>query len=236
MKKNKEFHGIILDMTILLLLVFITTLICCYTTRIDELYDFLYYERQKKYLEILVIFALTSFYLGIFILRRFLELRSVIKKANTDVLLNVSNRRRGIDLMTNVINKSAYASMIMFDIDDFKKINDLYGHNQGDHVLQEIVRLIKVFGRKEDELIRWGGDEFILLCYNTTQKDALGLAQRLRENIEKHTFATKFKVTASFGVSELNPNEELRVQIDRLDRNMYKSKEEGKNKVTAKVA
>lgn len=231
MKKAQEFHGIIIDTTILLLLIFITTFICCYTDKANELYDLVQNNQEKKYLEVLCIVAFSSFYLIIFILRRFFELKAVIKKANTDVLVNIANRRCGMDLMQNVMKKGENASLIMFDIDDFKKINDIYGHNTGDSVLQKIVHLAKEFGRKQDELIRWGGDEFIILCYKTSQKEAFVLAQRLQKKIEGYCFEKKFFLTASFGVIKVDASQDLRAQIDILDRKMYKSKKTGKNRV-----
>ncbi len=120
----------------------------------------------------------------------------------------------------------------MFDIDDFKKVNDSYGHDTGDYVLKQIASITKEISRNADVFIRWGGEEFIILCPQTDVKDAYSFADRLRKSIEEYKFKDVEKVTASFGVSAIDSTESLRLLIDRVDSALYKSKENGKNMVT----
>ena len=158
----------------------------------------------------------------------------MIIKADTDPLLGVLNRRKGNELITNEFQKLKHrpSSLIMFDIDNFKKINDTFGHDVGDDVLREITAILERITRKHDKIIRWGGEEFIILCPKLNLDEAHLLAERFRETIELHTFEFASQVTASFGVIALNKKEDLRAQVIKLDNNLYTSKREGKNRVT----
>ena len=160
----------------------------------------------------------------------------ILKHANTDPLIGITNRRKGLEYITDEIDNLKYsnqkASLIMYDIDNFKKINDLYGHHTGDYVLKELTTIIEKETRAEDLTIRWGGEEFMVICPNTNLLDAINLAQRFRYCIENNIFENEIRITASFGVIELNKDEEFSKQIIRVDKLLYKSKTEGKNKVS----
>lgn len=228
MERDLEYRGTIVDTAILTFCICLTALFFYLTEITEYIYDYVYYN---KYLGFILTIAISSLYLLIFTMRRFFELKKMVNKANTDVLVNVFNRRKGIQLIKKAMQEKIATSIIMFDIDNFKKINDDFGHIFGDTVLKELVQLIKTHNRKSDILIRWGGDEFVLLCYKTTKEEAYFLAQRLRESIEKYEFSGQFFITASFGVSALEYDQDLREQISKVDKNMYKSKEAGKNRV-----
>ncbi len=125
-------------------------------------------------------------------------------------------------------------SVILFDVDHFKKINDTYGHLAGDFVLKELCRLLKdTVLRGEDVFGRFGGEEFMLILPDSPLKVALSIAERLRMGLEKHCFVhdnRNIKVTASFGVAEwveeYNTPEDI---LENCDRALYKAKSEGRN-------
>jgi diguanylate cyclase (GGDEF)-like protein len=123
-------------------------------------------------------------------------------------------------------------SVIMLDIDDFKKINDTYGHDEGDAVLQKIAEILLTQSRESDIVGRWGGEEFLIICQQSRIDGALTVAEKICHAIEKEVFANNVTVTASFGVAEYSDKTKLSVVV-RADNALYKAKKEGKNKVAA---
>lgn len=117
-------------------------------------------------------------------------------------------------------------SLIMMDIDNFKKFNDTYGHLEGDHILAEVSRIIRESIRNVDIACRYGGEEFIIIVPFTDEEHAQNIAERIRENIE-----IKSKVTVSIGVTEYIYGEARDAFIKRVDTAMYEAKKTGKNKV-----
>lgn len=129
-------------------------------------------------------------------------------------------------------------SMIMFDIDHFKKINDTYGHQAGDYVLQQIAQVVKENVRAADVLARYGGEEFVICLPETKIDKAFHSAERIREQIEKKEFnydGKKIPVTISLGVASFRetPEDSVAQFIKDVDSALYQSKEGGRNRVTA---
>ncbi|DAB32490.1 MAG TPA: hypothetical protein CFH79_03625 [Sulfurospirillum sp. UBA11407] len=228
MKQELEYKGIVLDTMVLIFFILLTAVFLFFIANVENLHKLMH---KKGLFETILLVCISFFYLFIFTLRRMFEIKKIHKRANTDFLVDVFNRRKGIQLIKKAINEKIDCSLVIFDIDDFKKINDDFGHVFGDAILQELAGLIKAFNRKSDVLIRWGGDEFVILCYHTLAQEAYQLAQRLREKIQNHPFSNGFFITASFGVGALEHDKDLKEQIDTIDKNMYKSKEAGKNRV-----
>lgn len=125
-------------------------------------------------------------------------------------------------------------SFIMCDIDFFKKVNDTYGHNAGDEILRSVSKLFKNSVDKEDEIVRWGGEEFIFILKNKDISAAKAFAEELRSQIEKSDFMVEDKIlniTMSFGVSELNAQNNIEDNIKVVDGRLYKAKRDGRNRV-----
>lgn len=125
-------------------------------------------------------------------------------------------------------------SVIITDIDFFKKINDTYGHLAGDEALKHFVKIIKKNLRKSDYVFRFGGEEFVILLPNTSLKEAVELAERIRKSLENTPLiyeGKEIKITASFGVKEVKPDEPVDKIIKEADEKLYKAKESGRNKV-----
>lgn len=123
-------------------------------------------------------------------------------------------------------------SMIYFDLDYFKRVNDEHGHSTGDEVLLNVVEKVKSVIREADVFSRWGGDEFILLLPYTDYVGAGILAERVRQEIETSSINQAYGVTASLGYSEWKPNEYHESWFHRTDNALYTSKNSGRNKTT----
>ncbi|MFO7838806.1 MAG: transporter substrate-binding domain-containing protein, partial [Desulfosalsimonadaceae bacterium] len=153
----------------------------------------------------------------------------------TDPLTGIFNRMKFEGMLLNEIKRVQRTgqpfSVIMLDVDDFKKINDSYGHQAGDSVLQELAGFLQTSVREVDALGRWGGEEFLILCPETTGKGAAVLAEHLRARIAVRKIAVAGRVTCSFGVAEYRPGEGENKLLSRVDQAMYRAKKEGKNRV-----
>lgn len=121
---------------------------------------------------------------------------------------------------------------MLADIDHFKQINDANGHLVGDDVLQEFVQAIEARLRETDYLVRWGGEEFLIILPNTTRDGAAELAENLRHEVSQRTFSdADIKLTASFGISQINSNDTIESWLQRADKALYQAKNEGRNQV-----
>jgi diguanylate cyclase (GGDEF)-like protein len=153
---------------------------------------------------------------------------------NIDPLSNAYNRRYFYSVTKELItlNKrnKQNLSLGMIDIDNFKKINDTYGHDKGDLVIQTLVQTIKNLIRESDVLVRFGGEEFILVFPNTTLDHAALVMEKIRKEIEKLTIKKDISFTISGGTSELLQDEtSIDKLVKRADKRLYKAKNSGKN-------
>lgn len=123
-------------------------------------------------------------------------------------------------------------SIIMVDLDDFKQINDVYGHPVGDEVLKRLSVIFQDLIRSSDRLGRWGGEEYLILLPQTTYLQAKELAERLRSEFSSHKFEEIGYKTASFGVALLEHGDTLDSLIIKADKALYNSKRSGKNRVS----
>ena len=155
--------------------------------------------------------------------------------AHTDKLTGTVNRHRGVELLEHEIERARRYrhpfSIVYFDIDHFKKINDTYGHATGDAVLVKATETIRKNLRATDSLIRWGGEEFLILLPETGLEDAVHIAQKLREQIERRSTDIPVPITASFGVAAWEEEQTLDTLIHRADSKMYEAKKLGRNRI-----
>lgn len=121
--------------------------------------------------------------------------------------------------------------VMMLDIDHFKKVNDSYGHNVGDEVLKRLVRVVKSSIRANDALIRWGGEEFIILTLVGSVDNLYTIAEHIRRSVEGAYFELAKHITISMGMTFYNENEEIKDTIKRADDALYKAKNSGRNRV-----
>lgn len=152
-----------------------------------------------------------------------------------DHLTNIFNRKHLISTLEKKINEAEryqkQFSIILFDIDLFKRINDQYGHNRGDFILKELSKLVQQNIRKTDTFGRWGGEEFIIITPNTNLEKASELGEQLRILIENHNFGLDDLVSCSFGVSNYETGDNIDSLINKADIALYKAKKNGRNRL-----
>lgn len=153
----------------------------------------------------------------------------------TDNLTQLYNRNKLDEILifesdrTNRFSSSF--GIIIIDMDHFKSVNDIHGHQIGDTVLKEIASILKSHSRKTDIVGRWGGEEFMIICSDTNLDGIMTHAEQLREKISNYPFSLGEQKTASFGVSVYKKDENVDEMIKRADDALYKAKENGRNRV-----
>lgn len=161
------------------------------------------------------------------------ELRYI---SETDGLSKLYNRRKTEELLRTICERAKFHSetfsLILLDIDLFKRINDEYGHPVGDKVIIQIADNLKANVRDEDAVGRWGGEEFLIICPNLDADSAAGLAERLREDIQFNCNEFARTVTCSFGVTKWVKGDTSATIVNRVDKALYRSKDDGRNCVT----
>ena len=168
-----------------------------------------------------------------------IKVEKTLKKiATTDTLTGLSNRRDFISKiqveMARFDRSKKSFSVVMGDIDHFKKFNDTFGHKCGDYVLHQIAQIIKNSLRQQDSVGRWGGEEFILLLPETNLKEGDKVAEKIRNTIASNSFTyqkNKLTVTMSFGVSVYTHAVSMEEIIDKADKCLYFAKDAGRNRV-----
>ncbi len=167
------------------------------------------------------------------------ELQSTLveldRLASTDKLTGAWNRRRMEEALLSEMDRfKRYdhpVSMMIIDIDFFKKVNDVHGHSAGDQVLVQLAAVLQSILRATDSLTRWGGEEFVVLCPNTTLSTASMLAERMRGTVAKSTFPEVDHITVSVGVAECMGGELWEEWFRRADEVLYRAKARGRNQV-----
>lgn len=157
------------------------------------------------------------------------------KKAYYDGLTGIYNREKFNEFFLHEINRvKRYgndATVVILDIDHFKKFNDTYGHLIGDEVLILLSKTIGSNIRKTDIFARWGGEEFVLLFQETKPQQAKIIVEQLRKVIENTHHKTAGQVTASFGITGITSHDTIESALKRCDKALYKAKENGRNRV-----
>jgi diguanylate cyclase (GGDEF)-like protein len=166
--------------------------------------------------------------------------KQLYEKSEKDALTGAYNKGALIERGPEAIKRAEVLkenlSLVVFDIDFFKKINDGHGHPGGDYVLRELSRVVSTkLIRANDYFARYGGEEFVLILAGAPQKNAYEVAERVRTTVEGHEFifeSKKIPVTISIGVVTRKDETSWEVLFDRADKALYQSKQTGRNKVT----
>ena len=157
--------------------------------------------------------------------------KNLRQKAYTDALTGIFNRRGLLEYIKTKLFEYKY-SIVIIDIDNFKLVNDIHGHDVGDKVLKHLTKVISKKIRESDVIARWGGEEFVLLVRSSQLEIVQGIAEKLRIEIEKEKFPIVEKITASFGVSNFKKKEQTFDEVFKnADNALYQAKENGRNKV-----
>ncbi len=155
--------------------------------------------------------------------------------AATDSLTGIFNRREFALALENELARArrygTLLSLLMYDLDYFKQINDTLGHDAGDHVLQTVTALVERNIRGIDVHARWGGEEFMILMPQSNIVAAKNAAEKLRKIIATHRFEKANFITASFGIAELAPEDDIGSLLKKVDDALYKAKNKGRNRV-----
>lgn len=155
--------------------------------------------------------------------------------SHTDQLTTIANRRKMMEILHTEVSlyqqKRRPFSVLMFDIDHFKRVNDTYGHEVGDQVLLELSEVVKATIRNTDTVGRWGGEEFVIVCPHTDQKMALRIAGKVFSAIRLHRFPKDINVTVSLGLSEFTAKHSLESILVEVDQKMYRAKQSGRNQI-----
>lgn len=164
-----------------------------------------------------------------------LEIASV-----TDQLTGIYNRKYldeaiGAEIARTKRYDTPFA-LIMIDIDKFKMVNDLYGHQTGDEVLKQVTAIMQQRIRSSDIIGRWGGEEFMILCPGTALGSASKLAEQLRQAVASEAFETVENCTISLGVAEFHFDDDIDSMVKRVDDALYKAKDAGRNRVEIELS
>jgi two-component system, cell cycle response regulator len=155
--------------------------------------------------------------------------------ATTDCLTGIANRREFTAILEREVARvKRYGkpfSLTMCDLDYFKQVNDTFGHDVGDCVLQAVTKLVKESIRGADVVARWGGEEFMVLMPETDMQASRKAAEKIRRAIARHCFDKVSNLTASFGIAAFEPLDDLHSLLKRADDALYRAKDKGRNRV-----
>jgi len=171
--------------------------------------------------------------------------RIMLQQAARDYMTQLYNRRHFTNTAEHILDLSRRnltdIAIIMVDIDDFKHVNDTYGHQSGDDTILAVAKAMKEQSRKSDMIARWGGEEFLILLPETDTQGAQIIAEKIRAGVEnlklKTTSQQEFHVTISSGVSKIFIETDVNIEaaIMRADKALYEAKKSGKNRVCTNV-
>ncbi|MFU0832729.1 MAG: GGDEF domain-containing protein [Oscillospiraceae bacterium] len=166
----------------------------------------------------------------------FVTKKHLMKMSYTDQLTKVSNRNKLFKEFAKwekiCLRERKPLCLSLFDIDQFKSINDKFGHTIADRVLVELTGVIRLYLRPTDLIARWGGDEFVILLPKTNLQNAVRILNHIRTAVAQKQFAEKIHITLSFGVAQMKEGSTLDSIIQQVDDLMYEGKKQGGNKVT----
>ncbi|WP_169891244.1 GGDEF domain-containing protein [Litchfieldia alkalitelluris] len=167
------------------------------------------------------------------IIKTYTESEFLEKLAFQDYLTGIGNRRMVYSWVETLIEARTNTSfsIIFFDIDHFKKINDNFGHVTGDNILKDLSNLVTQHIPKVAKFGRWGGEEFVIILPGYSKEKAAIVAEEIRRNIEHYTFPVAGGVTTSFGVESYQPSDTAESLLDRADQALYEAKGFGRNQV-----
>lgn len=200
-----------------------------------------YWDKIPYYAsESLVHYFLSNFVYFIFlffsrhIISSYAKSEMLEKIAYEDSLTSIANRRMVYLWLERALKKDQQFSIIFFDLDHFKRINDEHGHLIGDKALVEVTLLVKSMLKESDYFGRWGGEEFIILSFKRDKQETIDFAELLRKAIETHDFPGVDQVTSSFGVAVVHSIDTAETIVNRADDALYIAKNNGRNQVQYK--
>ncbi len=196
-------------------------------------------DRDIYTMHVFWIFCSFSFgFLGALIFDRsrkaiFISQQELHQLAVTDELTGVFNRNHLNSVLSQEMARDLRYDktfgLLLIDIDHFKKINDTFGHTVGDEVLRQMAQLLSASIRANDTLVRWGGEEFVVIAIEVDEKTLMHLCEKLRRNIEDHCYGAVDKVTVSIGATLFRKDDSQDTLLSRADNALYKANDNGRN-------
>ena len=165
-----------------------------------------------------------SYFVFVLLMFVFYKFKKVKITANIDMLTRVLNRRGCEEILSELKNYS----LLLIDIDHFKNINDTYGHDVGDKILETLGEVLKKSVRAGDIVCRWGGEEFLVILPDTSIKEAVKIAEKIRKKVKENSF-DNVKITVSIGIAAFEGDFEK--AFKKADENLYKAKKSGRDRV-----
>lgn len=198
-----------------------------------------YYIREKSAVAVyLILVVLLSGYSSLrtnhYKRTQYIQQKQLLKMAETDKLTGIYNRFKFEQELNKIYIEGQsikQASIILLDIDDFKKVNDEFGHLKGDEVLIDLAVLLKTTIGNEGIVARWGGEEFIILLLGKTIEEAVELASIIKTDLSRYDFHDISKITCSFGVAGICEYFDKNTLLSQVDKRLYKAKSQGKNRI-----
>jgi diguanylate cyclase (GGDEF)-like protein len=236
LREFREQREAIFDLVVLALLSLGSFILLHAANFTEAFYEFTRQHEDIQLDETLIVtMVVLATFVPIFALRRWHESTRRLREANTDMLTGMFNRRMGWrSLEQEVVRSERYErplSICLFDIDKFKSINDEHGHLAGDRILKEVAVSAQARMRGTDTLVRWGGEEFLIICPETDRLGARGLAERLRKELAGLDLPQSIQLTASFGTAEWRSGDDIEGFYRRVDDALYEAKAAGRNRV-----
>ncbi|MDW6001827.1 sensor domain-containing diguanylate cyclase [Vibrio mangrovi] len=168
-----------------------------------------------------------------------LNYKKIQSLANSDPMTHLFNRRKGVEIFSLELKRLSRndnkLTVAMLDLDNFKKINDTFGHECGDSVIKNAANMFKEICRETDYIFRWGGEEFLILFIDTDISGAYSIAEHMRSRIERNSIPCidSFPSTISIGLAETSGDETMDQVLSRADKALYSAKDKGRNRVEA---
>lgn len=204
------------------------------------IYPWLHAESRvplESFLQLASAFGFTSLFAYLYERGRDRQERLLLQQAEYDFLTGIPNRRGLMQFLDAQLylgaRKNRPFSLLLVDLDDFKTVNDIHGHDVGDEVLKAFAKRLQTQLRRSDLLGRWGGEEFAVVLPDETLAGAVAVAEKLRHHVAEQPFAPIGRITASFGVAEYVLGENAALLIKRADSALYRAKHAGKNRTEA---
>lgn len=201
----------------------------------------LFYINKNKHLEemyfvislIKSVLMIFSFLISVFIYIVLNQLKLLKENSYKDYLTKLYNRKYFFKIINNITERYSDISFTMLDIDKFKRINDTYGHSEGDIVIVNTKKIIEEnIDSKKQILFRWGGEEFLLLSYGINKNDLINNLEKIKDKIYKHENKLSGNISVSMGFVMYEKNIEIDKQIEKADDFLYISKENGRNRIS----
>lgn len=215
-----------------------------YVSEVREESEKLLTQTVLNILLYLILVLVVGFFLVYFVMERNLRksTKRLREEASTDPLTGAESRRYGERILAHQFEmyhlKKKQAYLAMFDIDDFKQINDQYGHEAGDNVLKHVTAIVQEIIGEDGHLIRWGGDEFVIVLDQLTKEETVMRLDHILYYFDTHPFAlesNQITISLSIGLSAFSPKDrDYQAAIKRTDEAMYESKQHGKCQLTVR--